>query len=203
MQSIPTAGQAQARPHSSDSGFLDSGIDEMGQPTGESPQMAHRQFGEEYSASLTARIVELKARYPDVFTKDVTEPCDFEEMDIKLIPNAVLPSKSRYYRNTPKMKEEVRRQIQEQLDWKAIRKAETAHCSDILLVKRPHMPGQWRFVINFQKLNEATVPEQLIMPDPVSQHWRECCTFSPSISPLLFTPRPLEWGNYVTSPAYY
>ena len=179
MQSIPTSEQAQARPHSSDSGFLDSGIDEMGQPTGESPQMAHRQFGEEYSASLTARIVELRARYPDVFTKDVTEPCDFEEMDIKLIPNAVLPSKSRYYRNTPKMKEEVRRQIQEQLDWKAIRKAETAHCSDILLVKRPHMPGQWRFVINFQKLNEATVPEQLIMPDPVSQHWRlaGCCIF--------------------------
>jgi hypothetical protein len=107
-----------------------------------------------------------------VFTKDVTEPCTFEKMKIKLIPNAVLPSKSRFYRNTPKMKEEVRRQVQEQLDWGAIRRADTPHCSDVLLVKRPHMPGQFRFVINFQKLNEATVPEQMIMPDPASQHAR-------------------------------
>jgi hypothetical protein len=172
MRIIPNHEQARTRPHSSNAGFLDVAIDETGQPTGDLPQLAHRQFGAEYSAALTARINTLKLLYPHVFTKDVSEPCAFEEMDIKLIPNAVLPSKSRYYRNTPKMKEEVRRQIQEQLDWNAIRKAETAHCSDILLVKRPHMPGQWRFVINFQKLNDATVPEQLIMPDPVSQHSR-------------------------------
>jgi hypothetical protein len=147
-------------------------IDESGQPTGQSPHLAHRQFGEEYSKALTVRIEQLKLKYPKVFTKDVSEPCGFEEMDIKLIPNAILPSKAHYYRNTPKMKEEVRRQVQEQLDWNAIRKAETAHISDVLLVKRPHMPGQWRFVINFQKLNDATVPEQLIMPDPASQHAR-------------------------------
>jgi len=70
------------------------------------------------------------------------------------------------------MKEEVRRQIQEQLSWGAIRRAETAHRSDILLVKKPHMPGQWRFVVNFQRLNDATVPEQLITPDPANQHAR-------------------------------
>ena len=100
-------------------------------------------------------------------------------MRINLVPNVILPSKSRFYRNTPKMKEEVRSQIQEKLDWGAIRKAETAHCSDILLVERPHMPGHWRIVINFQKLNNATVPEQLIMPDPTSQHARlaGCKTF--------------------------
>jgi hypothetical protein len=169
---LPSTSQARSRPAGCDAGFLDTAIDETGQPTGDSPQLAHRQFGAEYSAALTERIEQLKLRYPHVFTKDVTEPCGFEEMDIKLIPNAILPSKARFYRNTPKMKEEVHRQIQEQLDWNAIRKSETAHCSDILLVKRPHMPGQWRFVINFQKLNEATVPEQLIMPDPVSQHSR-------------------------------
>jgi hypothetical protein len=151
---------------------LDVAIDETGQPSGDGPHLAHRQFGEEYSAELSERIRQLRSKYPQVFTKDVSEPCDFEEMEIKLIPNAVLPSKSHYYRNTPKMTEEVRRQIQEQLDWNAIRKTETAHCSDVLLVKRPHMPGHWRFVINFQKLNDATVPEQLIMPDPASQHAR-------------------------------
>jgi hypothetical protein len=79
----PCPDQAQARPHSSNAGFLDIAIDDTGQPSGELPQLAHRQFGEEYSAALTARIVELKAKYPNVFTKDVTEPCGFEEMDIK------------------------------------------------------------------------------------------------------------------------
>ena len=172
MQPLPLPEQSRARPPSTDAGFLDVAIDETGQPTGEPPSVVHRQFGAEYSKELTAKIEELKARFPAVFTKDVTEPCGFEKMRINLVPNAILPSKSRFYRNTPKMKEEVRRQIQEQLDWGAIRKAETAHCSDILLVKRPHMPGQWRFVINFQKLNDATVPEQLIMPDPASQHAR-------------------------------
>jgi len=170
LRPLPAAAQGAARPASCDAGFLDVAIDSAGQPTGEQPQMAHRQFGAEYSAELTIKINDLKARFPHVFSKDVSEPCGFEKMNIKLIPNAILPSKSRFYRNTPKMKEEVKRQIQEQLDWGAIKKAETPHCSDILLVKRPHMPGQWRFVVNFQKLNEATVPEQLIMPDPASQH---------------------------------
>jgi hypothetical protein len=172
LKELPADEQAKARPAGSNAGFLDVGIDESGQPTGEASQVVHRQFGTKYSEQLTKKIEELKARFPAVFTKDVTEPCTFEKMKIKLIPNAVLPSKSRFYRNTPKMKEEVRRQVQEQLDWGAIRRADTPHCSDVLLVKRPHMPGQFRFVINFQRLNEATVPEQMIMPDPASQHAR-------------------------------
>ncbi len=70
------------------------------------------------------------------------------------------------------MREEVRRQIQEQLDWGAIRKCVTPCVSDVLLVKRPHMPGKFRFVVSYIKLNDATVKEQLIMPDPKSQHER-------------------------------
>lgn len=126
MSPLPALEQARARPASHDAGFIDVAIDETGQPTGDLPSIVHRQFGAEYSQSLTAKIEDLKARYSEIFSKDVTEPCGFEKMNIVLIPNAILPSKSRFYRNTPKMKEEVRRQIQEQLQWGAIRKAETA-----------------------------------------------------------------------------
>jgi hypothetical protein len=164
--------QSRSRPSPAQAGFDDVGIDPSGQPNSDSTLLAHRQFGAEYSAELTARIEALKARYPNVFTDDVTEACLFEPMDIKLIPNAILPTKARFYRNTPKMKEEVRRQIQQQLSWDAIRASETPHVSDVLLVKRPHMPGKWRFVVNFKILNDATVAEQLIMPDPHSQHER-------------------------------
>jgi hypothetical protein len=164
--------QQRSVPSGASASFEDVGIDEAGQPNVELKTLAHRQFGEEYSESLTARIKVLKEQFPKVFTTDVTEPCLFEPMKIRLLPNAVLPSKARFYRNTPKMREEVRRQIQEQLAWGAIKKCVTPCVSDVLLVKRPHMPGKFRFVVSYIKLNDATVKEQLIMPDPKSQHER-------------------------------
>lgn len=163
--------QQRSRPHPAEAAFDDVGIVD-GQPDIDSKLLAHRQFGTEYSAALTKRINELRARYPQVFTTDVSKPCKFEPMRIKLKPNAVLPGKARFYRNTPKMREEVRRQIQEQLDWGAVRRCVTPHVSDVLLVKRPHMPGKFRFVVSYVKLNEAIEDEQLIMPDARSQHER-------------------------------
>jgi hypothetical protein len=164
--------QQRAIPSGAQAGFDDVGIDAAGQPNIELKSLAHRQFGEEYSEELTRRITVMKAAYSNVFSTDVTEPCNFEPMKIRLIPNAVLPSKARFYRNTPKMREEVKRQIKEQLEWGAIRKCVTPCVSDVLLVKRPHMPGKFRFVVSYVKLNDATVKEQLLMPDPKSQHER-------------------------------
>jgi hypothetical protein len=164
--------QKRSVPSAANAGFEDVGIDTSGQPDIELKCVKHRQFGAEYSASLTSRIEELKKRFPQVFTTDVTEPCLFEPMKINLIPNAILPTKARHYRNTPKMRDEVKRQIQEQLEWGCIRKCVTPHVSDVLLVKRPHMPGKFRFVVSYLTLNDATVKEQLIMPDPKSQHER-------------------------------
>jgi hypothetical protein len=164
--------QSTSRPSPPHAGFDDVGIDASGQPTVDGALLAHRQFGNEYSKSLTARINELKLKYSQIFSKDVSEPCLFKPMGIKLVPNAVLPAKARFYRNTPKRRDEVRRQIQEQLDWKAVERSETPHVSDVLLVKRPHMPGKFRFVVNYTVLNDATVEEKLLMPDAKSQHER-------------------------------
>ena len=112
--------QARSKPAPSQAGFDDVGIDASGQPQGDETLLAHRQFGAEYCAELTLRINALKAQYPHVFTYDVSEACLFEPMDIQLIANAILPTKARFYRNTPKMKEEVRRQIQQQISWNAL-----------------------------------------------------------------------------------
>ncbi len=169
---LPEVEPKPSTPAGAELSFEDVGIDEAGQPNIELKNVAHRQFGSEYSAELSKRIAELKGRFPQVFTNDVTEPCEFEAMRIRLIPNAVLPSKAKHYRNTPKMREKVKRQIQEQLSWGAIRKCVTPCVSDVLLVKRPHMPGRFRFVVNYTKLNDATVKEQLLMPDAKSQHER-------------------------------
>jgi hypothetical protein len=158
-----------------DANFNSVGIDDSGMPLEdleEAPRPVHRQFGKEYSAELTARIQALLSKYKSLFDDDISEPCDFEEMDIVLKPNAVLPSRARYYRNTPAMREEVKRQVEEQLSMGIIEKAQSPVVSNVLLVKRPHMPGRYRFVVDYQKINDATVPEQLMMPDIKSQHDR-------------------------------
>ncbi len=160
---------------SSDANYHNVGIDDSGMPienAEEAPKPVHRQFGKEYSAALTARIKEVLDRYPQLFDGDISKACDFEEMDIKLKPNAILPTKARYYRNTPLMREEVRKQIQEQLDAGIISRMPTAVVSNVLMVKRPHMPGRYRFVIDYRTVNDATVPDVLLMPDVKTQHDR-------------------------------
>jgi hypothetical protein len=160
---------------SADANFHNVGIDDGGMPledVEDAPRPVHRQFGKPYSAELTARIQALLAKYKSLFDEDISEACDFEEMDIVLKPNSVLPSRARYYKNTPAMREEVRRQVQEQLDMGIIEKSQSPVVSNVLLVKRPHMPGRYRFVVDYQKINDATVPDQLMMPDIKSQHDR-------------------------------
>jgi hypothetical protein len=158
-----------------DANFNTVGIDDSGMPLEDieaAPRPVHRQFGKAYSTALTARIQELLAKYKSLFDDDISVPCDFEEMDIVLKPNAILPNRARYYKNTPAMREEVRRQVQEQLDMGIIEKAQSPVVSNVLLVKRPHMPGRYRFVVDYQKINDATVPDQLMMPDIKTQHDR-------------------------------
>jgi hypothetical protein len=150
--------------------YLDVGIDESGNPEVEEVRpLVHRQFGKFISAALTKRIDALNEKYPDVWSDDISEPCTFEPLAIKLLPNSILPSSARFYRNTPKMRNEVREQIQEQMAKGIISPAITTCVSNVLLVKRPHMPGKWRFVVDYRKLNDLTVPEPLQMCDPKAQ----------------------------------
>jgi len=158
-----------------DANAIDVGIDAGGMPVedlDDAPRPVQRQFGREYSNELTRRIKEVLDRYPQLFDGDISTPCTFEPMGITLKPNAILPSRARYYRNTPRMREEVRRQVQEQLDMGIIKRASTPVVSNVLLVKRPHMPGRYRFVIDFRNVNDATEPVQLMMPDIKTQHDR-------------------------------
>jgi len=131
--------------------------------------LAHRQFGKSISKELDEAIKLLNDEYGDVWSDDVTEPCLFAPLSIKLLANAAMPTNARFYRNTPKIREEVRRQIEEQLAKGIISEAVTPYVSNVLLVKRPHMPGKWRFVVDYRRLNDATEHEPLQMCDPKAQ----------------------------------
>ena len=147
------------------------GIDKStGQPTLDPlAKPIHRQYGKQYSPELTAKIEALIAKYKEVFGKDITTPCKFRAMKIELIPGANLPSNPRYWKNSPAQREEVRTQLQGFMDMGIVRPSNTSVVSNVLLVKRPGMPGKFRFTIDFRQLNDATVATPWQMPEVQSQ----------------------------------
>ena len=151
--------------------YIACGIDkESGQPTLDPlDKPVHRQYGKFHSEELTKRINVLLEKYKHVFGKDITSPCKFRPMQIKLIENSVLPSNPRFWKNSPAQRAEVRKQLQSMLDMGIVRASTTAIVSNVLLVKRPGMPGKFRFTIDFRDLNDATASVPWQMPETQSQ----------------------------------
>jgi hypothetical protein len=138
-----------------DWGPREMGIDlESGQPTLEPLERpAHRQYGAQYSPGLTARIEALVKEYLFIFSSDVSKPCGFKPMKIKLKPNAILPKNPRLWKNSPLIRAEVRRQLQKRIEMGIVTKSTSAVVSNVLMVKRPGMPGKFRFTVDFSALN--------------------------------------------------
>jgi len=151
--------------------FNACGIDHStGQPTLDPlAKPVHRQYGKEVSAELTAKCQALIEKYKHVFGKDISRPCKFKPMSITLVSNPTLPSNPRYWKNSPAQRAEVRSQLQSFMDMGVVRASSTAVVSNVLLVKRPGMPGKFRFTIDFRQLNDATVAQPWQMPDVESQ----------------------------------
>jgi hypothetical protein len=147
------------------------GIDmSTGQPTLDPlSKPVHRQYGNPYSPELTIRINNILEKYKHVFGKDITQPCKFKPMKIELIPGANLPRNPRSWKNSPAQRAEVRAQLQSFIDMGVVRASSTAIVSNVLLVKRPGMPGKFRFTIDFRELNDATVAAPWQMPEVQSQ----------------------------------
>ena len=154
-----------------DCDYKDIGIDhETGQPTLDPTERpVHRQFGKNHSESLKVKIKALIAKYREVFTTDIKTPCKFAPMKIELVPNAKLPRNPRFFKNSPAMREEVRSQLQKMIDAGVVSHSNTAIVSNVLLVKRPGMPGKFRFTIDFRDVNAATVQQKWQMPDVQNQ----------------------------------
>jgi len=154
-----------------DIGPKELGIDpESGQPTLDPLERpVHRQYGSHHSKELSARIALLLEKYKLVFSTDITEPCEFKAMKIKLKPNAALPRNARLWKNSPLIRAEIRRQLQKMIDMKIVTKSESAIVSNVLMVKRPGMPGKFRFTVDFRAVNDATEGEPWQMPSVEDQ----------------------------------
>ena len=151
--------------------FQACGIDHStGQPTLDPlAKPVHRQYGKYVSEALSQRIAILLEKYKDVFGKDISRACKFKPMKIELVPNANLPRNPRHWKNSPAQRAEVRTQLQSLIEMNVVKESTTAIVSNVLLVKRPGMPGKFRFTIDFRQLNDATVAQPWQMPDVESQ----------------------------------
>ena len=149
----------------------DMGIDhESGNPTLDpNHRPVHRQFGKAISLELTEKIRLLKNKYKEIFSTDIRQPCKFRPMGIQLVPNAVLPRSPRFWKNSPEMRNEVRKQLQKLLADNVVIPSTTTIVSNVLLVKRPGMPGKFRFTVDLRQVNQATVPVKWCMPDVQNQ----------------------------------
>jgi hypothetical protein len=151
--------------------LADMGIDhESGNPTLDPEHRPiHRQFGKEISAALTKKIQLLKEKYKEIFSTDIRKPCKFRPMGIQLVPNAILPRSPRFWKNSPEMRNEVRKQLQKLLADGVVIHSTTTIVSNVLLVKRPGMLGKFRFTVDLRQVNQATVPVKWCMPNVQNQ----------------------------------
>ena len=141
--------------------FQACGIDHStGQPTLDPlAKPVHRQYGKFVSEELSKKIATLLEKHKEVFSKDISKPCKFIPMKIELVPNANLPRNPRHWKNSPAQRAEVRSQLQSLIEMDVVKESTTAIVSNVLLVKRPGMPGKFRFTIDFRQLNDATVAQ--------------------------------------------
>ena len=80
------------------------------------------------------------------------------------------PFKERFCRIAPPLLEEVRQNIQDMLDWGAIRPSQSPWCNTVVLVRKKD--GMLRFCIDFWRLNARTKKDAY--PLPQMQETMEC-----------------------------
>jgi hypothetical protein len=100
----------------------------------------------------------------DVFAKDLTElgttNVHFHEIDT----GDAHPVRQRFYRTSPKMKQEIDRQIKEMLEAKVIEPSTSPWASPVVLLKKKS--GDYRFAVDFRKVNRVTRPISFPLPRP-------------------------------------
>lgn len=102
-------------------------------------------------------------KHRDVFAKDLAElgKTNVYEHEIDTHPDA-RPVRMPFYRATPAIQEEIRKHIDEMLDHNIIEPSNSIWHSPVVMVKK--RSGEWRFAVDYRKLNKVTVPLSFPLP---------------------------------------
>jgi hypothetical protein len=124
-------------------------------------QLASLKINPELSTSQKEQMLNLLSEFGDIFAFEMSElgRCDVDKFRIDTGDSR--PIHSSPYRNSPKDKEEIRRQVQEMLAAGIIQHSASPWSSPVLLV--PKANGTMRFTIDYRKLNKVTKRDQYPM----------------------------------------
>ena len=118
-----------------------------------------KQLGIDFSKShLTEAqqnaLLELLGKYRDIFAVDDSELGCCDILQHRIDTGDAAPVRQRFYSQTPKVREETRRQIQTMLDNNIIEPSTTEWHAPVVLVRKAN--GQFRFAVDYRKLNAVT-----------------------------------------------
>ncbi len=116
------------------------------------------------NAECARRLEEIKARYPEAFSEDITQPCRLKKFEIVLKPGF------KYYCFLPRRASEpviaeMRKQIQDLLDQGVIEPCtDSPFAFPVVMARRPGS-DKLRLCIDFKLQNDQTVPMPFPVPD--------------------------------------
>jgi hypothetical protein len=126
------------------------------------PDKTYQVFG---SPSLQAKFKKLLSEYKDVFSDKLSvEAARLQPMTLDVIEEKWMTKSNRLApRATSTSKqEEIGKQIRQMLDQGLIRPSKATAWSQVLLVPKPN--NQWRFCVDFRRLNDSTKAEGWPIP---------------------------------------
>lgn len=107
-------------------------------------------------------IQKLLSEYEDVFSDPKTLPPRRQyDHAINLEPGTT-PINTRPYRYSTAQKDEIEKQVQDMLQYGVIAHSLSPYAAPVLLVNKKD--GNWRFCVDFQRLNTATVKNKFPLP---------------------------------------
>jgi hypothetical protein len=111
---------------------------------------------------IPAAVQQLLQQFEQIF-QEPTElpPVRGFEHAISLLPDTT-PTNARPYRYSPLQKDEIEKQVAHMLKMGIISASVSPYASPVLLVKKKD--GQWRFCIDYRRLNSVTIKNKFPMP---------------------------------------
>lgn len=99
----------------------------------------------------------------DIFAKDLSElgETNVYEHNIDTHPDA-RPVRMPFYRANPNLQEEIRKHVDDMLENDIIEPSNSIWHSPVVMVKK--RSGEWRFAVDYRKLNKITVPLSFPLP---------------------------------------
>ena len=136
-------------------------------------------FGKEMTEDERRELKELILEYIEIIEYDEKKKANIKKYEHGIeIKEGIEPIKQVQYKETDEKRKIVRNEVEEMLKQNVIRKSKSPWSSPVTLVKKKG--GEWRFCIDFRKVNSVTKKDSYPIPriDEMLDRYRESSWFT-------------------------